>query len=361
MFQKNNSEIDILYNFLNEKQHSGDITKLSIFEDQHKHPLKDLFSRFMVEYTYPALNDLRVTAVGGSFTKSHSLLTALAEAVERLFFLKYAVSTQKVFSFNTFLRKTQKIDYQNSNGFALHNSFIKCLESSLNEMIERHEMLKMWYSTTPPKFEFDFSTLGYINSFHQEIADNHGQLRLFYVSKFKGFHTVLFTLYNNTSNDYLILSSFASDLNIFNAIKRAFLEISRSYLSKPKKNINEVEKSVKSVLDHTLFYQKRENIHYFNFILNQNYKLKQIRTICSITLPTFKFIRILSILVSLKAEVILLPTKEFGLASMCCLKVRSPYLLEIIFGEKHKEGLAPYFSDITGLSINTQQGPHPLA
>ena len=350
---------DLLYNFLVDRQSAGEISNLSFWEDKHSHPLRNLFNRFMVEYIYKGQSD-SVLSTGGNFSRSQSLTVALAEATERYIFLKYSKTKRNVFSFKNFTFKSKDVYFPNTNGFAIHSSFTKCLEGSLSEMIERHEMLKMWYSKTPPVLELDYANLAYINNFKKEVEINGGTLRLFYISNFKGFHTVLFTLFNKDSNDYCILSSFASDLDLFVAIKRGFFELSRSYLSKPKLNANP-NMTLESIPDHTLFYQLKQNLHYFDFILNSKYRQVKVQDLYKQKFSFFRAFRLVRILKSLDCEIVFFPTSEIGLNCITCLKVQSARLLEVSFGEKHAGNIRKKFKQITGLDFTNTQGPHPLA
>ncbi|MBL6992183.1 MAG: YcaO-like family protein [Bacteriovoracaceae bacterium] len=353
-------ENDILYGFLKTKQKDGVIKDLTVFEDEHSHPLKSLFNRYMIEYTMTDSGE-SVLSIGGTFDKSLSLTIALAEAVERLLFLRYCKSLRVSFSFKSLKFKKIDVAYKNTNGFAIHNSLIKCIQSSLCEMVERHEMLKMWFSKSLPLFEIDFSKLSYIKSLQLEVESQKGVLRLFYVSSFQGFHIILFTLLNKDSDDYLLLSSFASDQDLFIAIKRGFFELSRSYLSSPKKQKSKVTGSPLEIIDHTLFYQKEENLHYFDFILNGQYNIKNVDELGEKVSLIKKYYGLYKTLRSLEAQIVFFPTKEIGLKGITCLKIQSPKLLEVYFGKEGEKLIEKSFKDITGKEFNHEQGPHPLA
>lgn len=349
--------LDLLHKTKNEQE---DLSDFVIYQDTQTYlPKSVIFNRFIINAN---IGDKKIESSSASDNLTHSLISAYGEFFERLTLTKSAGMEKSKWSFKKGKWSTHTDDLNSSNGIAFHSNLYLAIQNGFYELIERHCLLKSWYSKASPVFKIDLSRNSFYQPFLKYCEEKNIKYHVLCLEKFNHIYSIAFILETKDNEAFEIVSSFSAHHDIDTAVKKSYFEVLRSLLVGPKKsyiekNINTVEE-MKDVLDHSIYYQNLEKKNCFSFWLNSNVKTIHLADLES-TGDFSSFYKNLKCLKELDANIHFL-NSIFLKGPWICLKISSKQLLEVHFCQDHDKIDKKLFENLTNSKGDFSE-PHPLA
>jgi hypothetical protein len=343
----------------NSKKYQADLEDFQIVQDSQSYLPNELhFNRFMIN---AKVKDNQIDGANACEDLSGALLRAYGEFFERLIPTRKKGIADYIWSSKT-SSSISSNGLTTSNGFSFHSNFYDCVQGSLYELIERHSIIKSWYSKTAPLFKVSIDNDPFYRGFIDFCNKENIEYHILCLEDFMGVKSIAFILKSSSNPLFNIVCSFAAHHDIRKAVKKSYFEVLRSVLVGPKKmfeenNIDSVDK-MSDVLDHSIYYQNPAKINEFKFWLDSECHTIDLTKTESISRYK-EFLILYKIISKSSPDIHHFNTEELKYP-WYCLKLTSSFFLEVEFCEDHDKIDKDLFYKLTKIKGNFKE-PHPLA